>query len=113
MWGIDGDWMTRFVPEGIEFYPTDHCGVLRCKTQEVNPVYLAHLLEIEGRKLGFSRSFRASLDRIQGISILVPNRRIQDEKIEQIREIQTKINELEKYLESEQEKIKKVFIEQI
>ena len=113
LWGIDGDWMTRFVPEGIEFYPTDHCGVLRCKTQEVNPVYLAHLLEIEGRKLGFSRSFRASLDRIQGISILVPNRRIQDEKIEQIREIQTKINELEKYLESEQEKIKKVFIEQI
>ena len=113
MWGIDGDWMTRFIPKGIEFYPTDHCGVLRCKTQEVNPVYLAHLLEIEGRRLGFSRSFRASLDRIQGISFLVPSREVLDKKIEKILKIQANINDLENHLKLEQERIRTVFIEHI
>ena len=113
LWGIDGDWMTRYFPEDNAFYPTDHCGVLRCKTNEVNPVYLAHLLEIEGKKLGFSRSFRASLDRVQSISIWVPSRQKQDEKINEIQKIQEKINDLELQLKSEQERIRKVFIDNI
>lgn len=50
LWGIDGDWMTSYLPSDMPFYPTDHCGVLRCKTSEVNPRYLAHLLEVEGGK---------------------------------------------------------------
>ena len=29
LWGIDGDWMTNYMPENIEFYPTDHCGFIR------------------------------------------------------------------------------------
>lgn len=37
LWGIDGDWMTSYMPENEKFYPTDHCGVLRCKTADVNP----------------------------------------------------------------------------
>ena len=44
LWGIDGDWMTSYVPENKEFYPTDHCGVLRCKTSAINPRYLSHIL---------------------------------------------------------------------
>ncbi|MBQ9469168.1 MAG: N-6 DNA methylase, partial [Clostridia bacterium] len=51
LWGIDGDWMTSYMPENRKFYPTDHCGVLRCKTEEVNPRYLVHILEVEGRKM--------------------------------------------------------------
>ena len=58
--------MTNYIPEGTEFYPTDHCGVLRSKTLEVNPRYLVYILESEGKKMGFSRSYRASIDRIQG-----------------------------------------------
>lgn len=45
--------MTSYMPENREFYPTDHCGVLRCKTSEVNPRYLTHILEVEGKKDGF------------------------------------------------------------
>ena len=68
LWGIDGDWMTSYLPSDMPFYPTDHCGVLRCKNSEVNPRYLAHILEVEGRKMGFSRSYRASIDRVHGIA---------------------------------------------
>lgn len=53
LWGIDGDWMTAYIPENTEFYPTDHCGVLRCKSLEVNPRYFAHILEAEGKKWAF------------------------------------------------------------
>lgn len=71
--GIDGDWMTSYLPSDMPFYPTDHCGVLRCKNSEVNPRYLAHILEVEGRKMGFSRSYRASIDRVHGIAFTVPD----------------------------------------
>ena len=69
--------MTNYMPENIEFYPTDHCGVLRCKTSEINPRYMAHLLDVEGAKMGFSRAYRASIDRVQGITFSVPERSVQ------------------------------------
>lgn len=100
LWGIDGDWMTAYMPENNEFYPTDHCGVLRCKSSEVNPRYLAHILEVEGKKMGFSRSYRASIDRIQGITFTVPNRTVQDEVIAEISEIESKIQEAKETLKS-------------
>ena len=98
LWGIDGDWMTSYIPAYSEFYPTDHCGVLRCKTAEVNPRYMVHVLEAEGAKMGFSRSYRASIDRIQGISFTVPDRAKQDEVIAAIEVIEEKIREAEKVL---------------
>ena len=98
LWGIDGDWMTAYMPEDIKFYPTDHCGVLRCKTSEVNPRYMAHILEREGRKMGFSRSLRASIDRIQGITFFVTDRKAQDEAVSKVKEIEARINEAENTL---------------
>ena len=100
LWGIDGDWMTNYMPENIEFYPTDHCGVLRCKTSEINPRYMAHLLDVEGAKMGFSRAYRASIDRVQGITFSVPERSVQDKTIEKIMEIEKHIREAEKKLEA-------------
>lgn len=100
LWGIDGDWMTSYIPANSEFYPTDHCGVLRCKTSEVNPRYMAHVLETEGKKMGFSRSYRASIDRIQGISFIVSDRATQDESIAKIETIQEKIREAELRLDA-------------
>ncbi len=91
LWGIDGDWMTSYMPESKEFYPTDHCGVLRCKTEEVNPRYLVHILEVEGRKMGFSRSYRASIDRVQGITFTVPERSMQDSVIQKVFEVEKQI----------------------
>ena len=100
LWGIDGDWMTRCLPAQTAFYPTDHCGVLRCATSEVNPRYLAHLLEIEGRKAGFSRSYRASIDRVQGIVISVPDIQLQNETAEKVFALEEQISAAEKLLET-------------
>ncbi|WP_239391156.1 N-6 DNA methylase [Cloacibacillus sp. An23] len=100
LWGIDGDWMTAYMPENIEFYPTDHCGVLRCKTPQVNPRYMAHVLEREGQKIGFSRSLRASIDRVQGITFTVPDRKAQDETVAKVNELEEKIKEAESILDT-------------
>ncbi|MBO7439538.1 MAG: restriction endonuclease subunit S, partial [Bacteroidales bacterium] len=71
VWGIDGDWMVNVIKANNPFYPTDHCGVLRIKTDDILPKYLAHLLEMEGFKAGFKRSYRASIDRIESLSVNV------------------------------------------
>lgn len=100
LWGIDGDWMTSYMPESKEFYPTDHCGVLRCKIPEVNPRYLAHILEVEGNKMGFSRSYRASIDRVQGITFSVPDIVVQNEAMKKIYDLEESIKAAEVKLAS-------------
>lgn len=72
IWGIDGDWMVNLIPAGIPFYPTDHCGVLRIKTDNIIPKYLALALEVEGLYEKFSRSNRASTQRIKSLTIQIP-----------------------------------------
>ncbi|WP_253814398.1 restriction endonuclease subunit S [Treponema vincentii] len=69
LWGIDCDWMVNTMNAGMPFYPTDHCGVLRIKTDDILPKYMAYLLKKEGKKAGFSRSYRASIDRIKSLSV--------------------------------------------
>lgn len=99
LWRIDGDWMTSYLPSDMPFYPTDHCGVLRCKNSEVNPRYLAHILEVEGRKMGFSRSYRASIDRVHGIAFTVPDISIQNNAMSKVADYEMAIKELEGSLE--------------
>ena len=108
LWGIDGDWLVNFMPKGNQFYPTDHCGVLRCKTGEVNPKYLAHILEIEGKKRGFSRNYRASINRIKGITFNVPDITKQNEVVAKVEEVEAKIADAEKQLESLKGKITEI-----
>lgn len=104
LWGIDGDWLVSFMPKDNPFYPTDHCGVLRCKTDQVNPRYLAHLLESEGKKMGFSRNYRASVDRVKGITFSVPDITEQNKVVAEVREIEVKIGDAEKHLKALQGK---------
>lgn len=84
VWGIDGDWMVNIVPAGNPFYPTDHCGVLRIKTEEILPYYLALALEVEGKFERFSRSNRASVQRIKALQVQIPDINMQKAIIEQI-----------------------------
>lgn len=98
-WGIDGDWMTNYMPENIEFYPTDHCGYMRCLTDEINPRYLAHVLEGKGRDMGFSRAFRASIERIKTIVFTAADRSLQDEYIVKISEYERLIDVAKQKLE--------------
>lgn len=94
IWGIDGDWMVNLMPKGFEFYPTDHCGFMTVDENKINPRYMAYILEKEGKSIGFSRSFRASLDRIKSIKINVPNIEIQNKEINKVIAIEQKVNKL-------------------
>ncbi len=108
LWGIDGDWMVSYIREDKAFYPTDHCGVLRVKTEAVHPRYLAHVLEREGKTHGFSRAYRASIDRVQGITFTVPDRKAQDEAVAKIEEWEQKIQEAEEKAASLSQKIPQI-----
>lgn len=100
LWGIDGDWMVNFYPKDNQFYPTDHCGVLRILTDKVHPRYMARILETEGKKMNFSRTYRASIDRVEGISFSVPSFEVQEKAMKQVVELEAKISELESGLAS-------------
>ena len=91
LWGIDGDWMVNYYPKDQAFYPTDHCGVLRVLTDEINPRYMAWILEKEGEKLNFSRSYRASIDRIQGITFAAPAISLQNDAAAKVIDLERRI----------------------
>ncbi|KXB47616.1 hypothetical protein HMPREF3188_00462 [Tissierellia bacterium KA00581] len=95
IWGIDGDWMVNILPKGYEFYPTDHCGVMTVDESKINPRYMTHVLEKEGQVMGFSRSHRASIDRIKSINISVPNIEIQNHEMEKVYKLEEKIHKLQ------------------
>lgn len=99
IWGIDGDWNVNVLPKDYEFYPTDHCGVLRLKQDNiVEPKYLVWLLKNEGEKARFSRSYRASIDRISQLSVIVPDYKKQQKIVKQVYEIEKIIQQLESSL---------------
>lgn len=108
LWGIDGDRLVRFMPKDNPFYPTDHCGALRCKTDKVNARYFAHVLEREGKKMGFSRNYRASIDRIKGITFYAPDINEQNKVAAKVAELESKIVEFKKQLEALQNRIAKL-----
>ena len=114
LWGIDGDWMVNYIPKDYTFYPTDHCGVLRVKDNSINEKYLAFVLEKEGKAFEFSRTKRASIDRIQGIKIAVPPLPEQQKIVSEIEKIEEQIKLLEKELSEipkQKEEILKKFLE--
>ena len=91
LWGIDGDWMVNSIPANRPFYPTDHAGVLRINTNKINYRYLAHKLEQEGIREGFSRNYRASTGQIEKLSVIIPSITQQNKAIEKIEEIESLI----------------------
>lgn len=104
LWGIDGDWMVNYMPKEKPFYPTDHCGVLRVKTSEVHPVYLRFALEIEGVEKRFSRSHRASTDRIKALTIKAPSIEEQNNFVEKLQNFEIQIDEAQKVIDGAKNK---------
>lgn len=93
IWGIDGDWMVRFLPANQPFYPTDHCGVIRIRENNlIHARYLAWILKREGSSAGFSRHYRASIDRIKGLSIQVPSFSEQESVCNQVKDLEESLN---------------------
>jgi type I restriction enzyme M protein len=107
LWGIDGDWQVNYMLANKPFYPTDHCGVLRVKSNTIVPKYLAWILNKEGIAQKFSRTLRASIDRIKGLTISVPPIFEQQKIISNIEKIETEIQNMQKELEllSDQKKL--------
>lgn len=108
LWGIDGDWMVNVIPANNPFYPTDHCGVLRIKTDDILPKYMAHLLEEEGKKAGFKRSYRASIDRIEALSVQVAPIEEQKKAISAIETYKAEISKAKSVMQGCAERKKKI-----
>ncbi len=104
LWGIDGDWMVNYIEANKPFYPTDHCGVIRVKGKEVHPRYLAWVLHREGEAVRFSRTHRASTDRVKGISIKAPSFAEQESLVKKIQKLEDEIKKAELIVESASEK---------
>lgn len=103
LWGIDGDWMTNYIPAGIKFYPTDHCGVIRVKTPDISAKYLSFVLLERGIQAKFSRNLRASTDRVRALDITLPSLREQEQVVQKIEELEKKIMEAKQVLSVAQE----------
>ena len=98
LWGIDGDWMVGFIPKNTPFYPTDHCGVLSVKEDKGKAKIVQFALENEGAKFGFSRTLRASIERVEGLKIPLPPLKEQEKISSCIEKLETQISHLNSML---------------
>lgn len=95
LWGIDGDWMVNYQKAEKPFNPTDHCGVIRVLDETVvNPRYLVWPLLKAGETERFSRSNRASTERVKALSIMLPDIDTQNEVAQQMVSMENEIAEL-------------------
>lgn len=108
LWGIDGDWMVGFIPKNTPFYPTDHCGVLQVNDKDIKAKIVSFLLDETGKKAGFSRNLRASIERVGSVKIPLPPIEEQEKIINAIENIESKISLLESHLSQLDSKKSKV-----
>lgn len=109
LWGIDGDWMVRYVEKGNPFFPTDHCGVLRVLDSNIEPYYVSLVLESVGFHYGFSRSYRASTERIAAVQIPLPPSQIQKKIVKECEAIDKEYNSSRMSIETYRQKIAEIF----
>ena len=95
LWGIDGDWNVGYKEKNTKFYPTDHCGYIKILDDNINPIYFSIALKLEGEKQRFSRSNRASTDRISSLIINLPDSKTQNNIAFEISKLNDKILNLE------------------
>lgn len=100
LWGIDGDWMVNYQKAEKPFNPTDHCGVIRVLDETVvNPRYLVYPLLKAGEAERFSRSNRASTERVKALSIMLPDIDTQNKEAQQLIKLENEIADLKKKMQ--------------
>lgn len=109
LWGIDGDWMVGYVHKKTPFYPTDHCGVITVIDNDIEPYYIALALEIIGVKYGFSRTYRASTERISAVQLPLPPKIIQQQIVKECEAIDEEYNTSRMTIEDYRKKINEIF----
>jgi len=72
IWGIDGDFRFSVIEPNSVFATTDHCGAIRIKNSQIDPHYLACVLEQVKHMYGFDRGLRASLTNMKRIEVSIP-----------------------------------------
>lgn len=114
LWGIDGDFEFNVIGKNKPFYPTDHCGVIRIKEDEILPEYLMLQLEKSAKHYGFDRGLRSSIKNMKDVVINIPfnskNKIDKEKQIEVVEKYQF-VNELKENIESYKEQITKLTIE--
>ena len=104
LWGIDGDWMTSYMPADVIFNPTDHCGVVRILTDEISAKYFSLALYETGKLEKFSRTLRASIERITALTVKLPGIDVQKAAVEQIVKLERQIADARQILDAAAEK---------
>jgi type I restriction enzyme M protein len=75
LWGIDGIFDWGYVPAGIEFASTDHCGTLQVLSPDILPKYLYYELRATRHQYGFDRTYRANLANLkENVRVRIPVR---------------------------------------
>ncbi len=109
IWGIDGDWMVNYIEAGQKFYPTDHCGIIKVVSNKAIPYYIALVLELVGKQYHFSRSYRASTERISSVQIPLPPLNIQQQIVSECETIDEEYNSSRMTIEAYRKKISDIF----
>lgn len=100
LWGIDGDWMVNYQKAEKPFNPTDHCGVIRVLDETVvNPRYLVYPFLKAGEAERFSRSNRASTERVKALSIMLTDIDTQNKVAQQLIKLENEIADLKKKMQ--------------
>ena len=72
LWGIDGEFSFNVMEQGTVFASTDHCGTIKILDDQIDPYYLAYIMEETRHKYGFDRGLRASLTNMKAFKIDIP-----------------------------------------
>ena len=72
LWGIDGNFDVQYIPAGVQFATTDHCGTIQILDPPINPEYLLYAVNVVGDDARFTRSFRSSLTSMRELTVRIP-----------------------------------------
>ena len=67
LWGIDGEFSFNVMERGTIFASTDHCGTIKILDDQIDPYYLAYIMEETRHKYGFDRGVTCFSYKYEGI----------------------------------------------
>lgn len=109
LWGIDGNFELNIIKKGVKFATTDHCGMIKILNDKIIPEYILYALSLkrQSQSLGFDRSLRASINRMEEVSIEIPTlengefdldkQKSIAQKSKKLEDIKNKLKEIKEY----------------
>jgi len=110
LWSIDSDWDVRHINAGTPFYPTDHAGVIKVKNKNIDSRFLAVMLYKAGLDEKFTRTNRASTEKIEKIRLKFPELKIQNTVMDQVDALNAEIQSLKNDLNNIVNKRQKIIL---